>query len=34
MGVKVTLHPFVNNGVETQLDLDVKDTGEASLKRL
>jgi sulfur-carrier protein len=29
MGVKVTLHPFVNNGVETQMELDVKDTGEA-----
>lgn len=29
MGVKVTLHPFVNNGVETKMELDVKDTGEA-----
>ena len=28
MGVKVTLHPFVNNSVETQLDLNVKNTGE------
>jgi molybdopterin converting factor small subunit len=28
MSVKVILHPFVNNGVETQMDLDVKDTGE------
>ncbi len=28
MGVQVILHPFVN-GVETELDLNVKDTGEA-----
>jgi molybdopterin converting factor small subunit len=28
MGVKVTLHPFVNNGVETQFDIDAKNTGE------
>ncbi|MGD9578382.1 MAG: MoaD/ThiS family protein [Syntrophorhabdus sp.] len=29
MGVKVTIHPFVNNGVETQMDLDVRNTGDA-----
>ena len=28
MGVKVTLHPFVNNGVEAKMDLDVQNTGE------
>ena len=28
MGVQVILHPFVN-GVETELNLDVQDTGEA-----
>lgn len=28
MGVKVTLHPFVNNGVEAKMDLDVQNTEE------
>lgn len=28
MGVKVILHPFVNNGVEAQLEMDARNTGE------
>jgi molybdopterin converting factor small subunit len=28
MSVKVTLHPFVNNGVETQMEIEAKNTGD------
>ena len=28
MSVKVTLHPFVNNGVETQVEIEAKNTGD------